>query len=75
MTKERRDQLWRAAEMILWAMMIGLTIYYGYHFGWTGVAYCVLAATLGGMVIYWFGDLFPIIGPYLRNHANNRDKS
>lgn len=64
--------MWRATE---WLAIAGIgvgTIYYTVNFGWTGFAYCILAALLGGMIVYYMADIMPILGPYLRR-MNKRD--
>lgn len=42
------------------------SVYYVQKIGWLGLIYCILCFALGFMIMFWFGDLFPIIGPLTR---------
>lgn len=45
-------------------MIAGAT--YTYQLGWLGLLYTLLAGALGYMVVAYFADMLPVIGPLLR---------
>lgn len=68
-------RLWLGVEILTWVGLVGLIVYYTYWFGWQGLAYGILASALGAMIIYWFGDIIPIIGPLIRRWEANKRNS
>lgn len=64
--------IWHVVEWGAIAAIAVLTVWYAVFFGWLGIAYCALAATLGGMVVYYFADIMPILGPLLRRWSKTK---
>lgn len=65
---------WGAVETIAACGIVVTSAYYTYHFGWRGFAYAVLAATLGAMIVYWFGDIIPGLSWLLRDTEDTSRK-
>ena len=53
-------------EIVSGAAVLACSAYYIYHLGWWGLLYSVLASAFGFMIITYFGNILPIIGPLLR---------
>jgi hypothetical protein len=71
-----RIDIWHVVEWVTIAAIAVLAIWYTLFFGWWGFVYCVLAAAMGGLVVYYFADIMPILGPLLRRweKANKGDR-